>query len=101
MAAEKESPTGRKAAVALGYDASSDDAPRVLAAGRGEVAEAILRTAGEHKIPIHQDSPLAEALARLQVGGTIPPELFAAVAEVLAFLWSVEQEGQYDLRHRP
>lgn len=88
----------RKAAVALGYDMEKDAAPTVLAAGHGEVAEQILRVAQEHQIPVRHDSPLADALSRLQIGGTIPPELFGAVAEVLAFLWSVEQEERHDLR---
>jgi flagellar biosynthesis protein len=91
----------RKTAVALGYDQGRDEAPRVLAAGQGLVAEEMIRQAVEHKVPVHRDPALAEALARLEVGGVIPPELYAAVAEVLAFLWSVEQEAQHDLWHRP
>lgn len=83
---------GPKAAVALGYDSARDDAPRVLAAGRGDLAEALLRAAREHSVPIHTDHPLASALVKLEVGASIPPELYAAVAEVLAFLWRLEQE---------
>lgn len=82
----------RKAAVALGYDPKKDDAPRVLAAGQGELAEAVLSLARKHAIPIHTDHPLANALVKLEVGAAIPPELYAAVAEVLAFLWRLEQE---------
>jgi flagellar biosynthesis protein len=87
-----ESKRGRKAAVALGYDAKKDEAPRVLAAGQGELAEAILRKAEEYGIPLQQNHPLASALVKLEVGQAIPAELYAAVAEVLAFLWRLEQE---------
>ncbi|HEY3364495.1 MAG TPA: EscU/YscU/HrcU family type III secretion system export apparatus switch protein [Symbiobacteriaceae bacterium] len=82
----------RKAAVALGYDPASDHAPQIIAAGRGEMAEALVRIAQKYHVPVHTDHPLAEALVRLDVGEAIPPELYAAVAEVLAFLWRLEQE---------
>lgn len=82
---------GPKAAIALGYDKEQNQAPRIIAAGRGEVAEAILAQASEHGIPVHQDHPLAAALVRLEIGQQVPPELYAAVAEVLAFLWQLEQ----------
>jgi flagellar biosynthesis protein len=85
--------TARKAAVALGYDPKQGQAPKVLAAGQGEVAEAILRTAREHGVPVHTDHPLAGALVRLEAGEFIPPELYAAVAEVLAFLWRTDQQA--------
>lgn len=83
---------GPKIAVALGYDEKSNAAPQVIAAGRGDLAEAILRAAKEHDIPVHADHPLAQALVRLEAGTTIPPELYGAVAEVLAFLWRLEMD---------
>lgn len=83
---------GPKAAVALGYDPGKDEAPRVIAAGRGELAEALLAKAEQHKVPIMVDHPLASALVRLEIGAYVPPELYAAVAEVLAFLWNLERE---------
>jgi len=82
----------RKAAVALGYDPNKNEAPLVLAAGQGEMAEALLKIAQKHDIPVQTDHPLANALVKLEVGAAIPPELYAAVAEVLAFLWRLEQE---------
>lgn len=80
----------RKAAVALGYDPTQNAAPRVLAAGQGEIARMIQSVAEAHGVPIHQDHPLAQALVRLEVGSQIPPELYRAVAEVLAFLYKLE-----------
>lgn len=88
MAEQKQ----RKVAVALGYAAGKDEAPKVLAAGRGEIAEILVRLAVEANVPIHTDHPLANALIRLDLGSTVPQELYAAVAEVLAFLWRLEQE---------
>lgn len=89
---EKERRTGPKAAVALGYDPDKDLAPRVLAAGRGELAEALLQAAHQHDVPIHTDHPLANALVKLEIGAYVPPELYAALAEVLAFLWHLEHQ---------
>jgi len=88
--AEKRTPN--KVAVALGYQQGQDEAPKVLAAGRGEVAQAVIRIAQEHAVPIHTDHPLANALIKLELGASVPPELYAAVAEVLAFLYRLEQE---------
>lgn len=84
----------RRAAAALGYDATQQGAPRVLAAGRGAVADAVVAAALQAGVPVHTDTALAEGLSRLEVGGEIPPELYQAVAEVLAFLWRLEhREG--------
>jgi flagellar biosynthesis protein len=82
---------GPKAAVALGYDPQKDEAPRILAAGKGELAEAMLALAERHKVPVVADHPLANALVRLEIGAYVPPELYAAVAEVMAFLWEMER----------
>lgn len=82
----------RKAAVALGYDPQQDAAPKVLAAGQGEIARLIEEAARAHGVPVHQDHPLAQALVRLEVGAQIPPELYRAVAELLAFLYKLESE---------
>lgn len=80
-------------AVALGYEAAKDDAPRVLATGQGRVAEQIIATAQANGVPIREDAILASALATIELDAAIPPELYAVVAEVLAFV--------YRLRRRP
>ena len=77
-----------KKAAAIRYSpADGDTAPRVVASGQGFIAEEILQIAREHKIPLREDPALVNALASLDVGSTIPPELFRAVAEVIAFVY--------------
>ncbi len=81
---------GRQAAVALGYDWDGPNPPRVLAAGQGAVAERILEAARAGGVPVREDAPLAEALVRLELGDRVPPELWHAVAAVLAFLYRAD-----------
>lgn len=75
-------------AVALSYDPAAEPgaAPRVVAAGSGERAARILALAAEHGVPVRRDVELCELLAGCDLGQEIPLELYAAVAEVLAFL---------------
>lgn len=79
----------RPAAVALRYDAEREAAPRVLAKGRGEVAERILALAAEHGIPLHEDADLLRLLLVLDLDVEVPPHLYRALAEVLAHLYRV------------
>lgn len=86
---------------ALGYDRGIDAAPRVLAKGRGELAQRILETADEHSIPVTRDRDLLSCLGALQVGDDIPMEAYQAVAHILAFLYrqngsAVEPVGEVD-----
>jgi flagellar biosynthesis protein len=81
---------GRTQAVALGYDPEKDVAPRVLATGKGVVAEQILAIAREQGILIREDPILAAALANVEIDTVIPPELYALVAEVLAYVYRVQ-----------
>ena len=71
-------------AVALRYDAP--DAPRVVATGRGLVGQKIIDTAEAHGVPLQQNPALARALASIELDAEIPPQLYLAVAEILAFL---------------
>lgn len=87
-------------AVALRYD-PEQGAPRVVARGAGAIAAKIRERAAEERIPLVQDVPLARALYRhCQVGQEIPRELWAAVAQVLAFVLSRRNAGQYGGEHR-
>jgi len=83
----------RQLAVALKYLRGHMDAPRVVAKGRGSVAERILDLARAHGVPVHRDTDLAEVLVRLDLGDWVPPELYKAVAEVLAYLYRMN--GMY------
>ena len=76
-------------AVALKYERSKDAAPRVVAKGRGHVAESITALAREHHVPIVADRNLVEVLEALDINLEIPPELYRAVAEVLAFVYRI------------
>jgi flagellar biosynthesis protein len=78
-------------AVALGYEPGKDQAPRVLATGQGEIAARIISLARQNGIPIHEDPVLLSALAELDINTMIPPELYAVVAEILAFIYRVHQ----------
>lgn len=74
-------------AAALKYDEEKDKAPKVVASGRGRIAERIVEIAKEHGIPIYEDPDLVELLLKVDIGDEIPPELYKAVAEVLAFIY--------------
>lgn len=81
----------RPAAAALKWDPLGSEPPEVIAVGRGVTAETILRIAKEHGIPLYEDPGLVEALARLNVSDYIPRELYTVVAEVLAYVYRVDQ----------
>ena len=72
-----------KTAVAVAYE-PGDKAPKILASGRGEVAEKIIAKAKENDVPF--DNKLAETLSKLEIGDAIPPELYEVVAEILVFV---------------
>ncbi|WP_206830819.1 EscU/YscU/HrcU family type III secretion system export apparatus switch protein [Alicyclobacillus fructus] len=76
-----------KRAVALRYDAQRDVAPRVVAKGSEEVAKAMLRVAEDHDVPILEQRELVDALFHLDVDQVIPPEMYQAVAEILAYIY--------------
>jgi flagellar biosynthesis protein len=83
----------RSMAAALSYDPVSSEPPVVLATGTGLLAEEIVRIAKENGVPLYEDAALVEALARLDCSTAIPRELYAVVAEVLAFVYRVD--GRY------
>lgn len=85
MAENKHIAGKEKTAVAVAYK-PGEVAPKILAVGKGEVAERIIETAKENDVPFYQDNKLAETLSRLQIGDTIPPELYEVVAEILVFV---------------
>ena len=80
-----------KTAVALAYDPNEDGAPKVIASGRGILAEKIIEQAKDNKIPVHQDDKLADTLSKLEIGEMIPPELYEVVAEILIFVDAMDK----------
>ena len=92
MAERPEGRNRRKTAVALRYKEGDAGAPRVLAKGKGLIAEKILAEAARYGIPLHEDADLAEALSGVDLGGEIPQALYAAVAEILIFVRKAERE---------
>jgi flagellar biosynthesis protein len=85
-------PRRERRVAALRYDSGADEAPRVVAAGRGLVADRILAEARAAGVPIRDDAALAEALAGLDLGAQVPEALYRAVAEALA--WAYRLAGK-------
>lgn len=74
-----------KQAIALAYN-PGEEAPKILATGKGELAERIIEKAKEADVPLYRDDKLADTLSRLEIGDMIPPELYKVVAEILVFV---------------
>ncbi|MFO7749081.1 MAG: EscU/YscU/HrcU family type III secretion system export apparatus switch protein [Desulfobacteraceae bacterium] len=81
-------------AVALGYEAKKAAAPKVVAKGEGTIARRIIEIAEEHDIPVKDDPDLIEVLSKLDIDEEIPPEIYVAVAELLAFVYSVNSKKE-------
>ena len=79
-----------KSAVALEYTLH-DKAPKVIASGKGYLAEKIIDKANEEDIPVHKDEKLAKSLENIEIGEYIPPELYQVVAEVLVFVDAMDK----------
>lgn len=81
-----------KQAVALRYNYELNDAPVVMAKGKGLIAKNIIEKGLENNIAIQEDATLVELLSQLQINETIPEELYQAVAEVFAFVYQIDQK---------
>ena len=81
----------KKKAVALKYRPKIDGAPKVIAKGQGKVAEKIIEIAKEHQLHIHNDPDLIEVLSQLDINEEIPPDLYIVIAELLAFVYSLNR----------
>ena len=81
-----------KKAVALKYDRETDTAPKITAKGKGKVAQKIIELAKKHDIPIKDDPDLIEVLSSLEIDKEIPSEIYVAVAELLAFVYSINSK---------
>lgn len=83
-----------KSAVSLQYDSLTSAAPKVTAKGKGQVAENIIALAHEHNIPVQQDPDLIEVLSQVDVDQEIPPAVYQVVAELLAFVYKMNNDYQ-------
>ncbi|NDY42260.1 hypothetical protein G3N55_05310 [Dissulfurirhabdus thermomarina] len=92
MGSSREGP--RKKAVALRYDEARDAAPRVTAKGEGLLAERILALAREAGVPVREEPDLVEVLSRLEVNREIPAETYVVVAEILAWIYGVNEAAR-------
>ena len=77
-------------AVALRYDNGREDAPRVVAKGRGFVAQQLLSIAKRHSVPVYQNQTVTQLLMAVELDREIPPELYQAVANVLAYVYRLD-----------
>jgi flagellar biosynthesis protein len=80
-------------AVALKYDTNKDPAPRLVAKGKGYIADKIIAIAEQYHVPRYEDENLVQVLEALEIEMEIPPELYRAVAEVLAFIYRLNQNN--------
>lgn len=92
MASAKEYET----AVALRYQPDKEKAPRVIAKGKGRIAEKIIQIAHEHQIHVHSDPDLVEMLSQLELSSEIPPQLYAVVSELLVFVYALNRKESFN-----
>lgn len=85
-------PENRKGAIALGYDLNKNEAPKIIAKGFGEIAAKIIKVAQENNIVIHNDQLLFNSLYRLEVGEEIPVKMYQVIAELLAYVYKINNQ---------
>ncbi|WP_066386854.1 EscU/YscU/HrcU family type III secretion system export apparatus switch protein [Helicobacter himalayensis] len=92
----KESIKNISKAAALAYNAQvkTPQAPRVLASGKGEIAQQIINKAKEFNVPLFSNQLLVDSLLALPLDSEIPPELYKSVAQVLVWIMDTEQKAQ-------
>lgn len=87
---ETEKP--KQQAVALSYQQKNSGAPKVIAKGSGFIAEKILAAATQNSVPVYQNKTLVSMLMAIELDREIPPDLYQAVAEVLAYVYYIDQK---------
>jgi flagellar biosynthesis protein len=92
MSTNKPDEQQAKKAVAIRYEKDNDNAPKVIAKGRGIIAENILSKAKQHSVPVYQNKTLTAMLMAVELDKEIPPELYQAVAEILAYVYRVDKK---------
>lgn len=89
-------PNPTQQAVALRYESQNDTAPRVVAKGAGPIAEKIIQAARQHDIPLVSDPVAGELISHVDLGMAIPSEFYQAVAEILAFVYHLNENCKTD-----
>ncbi|PPA01362.1 flagellar biosynthesis protein FlhB [Pseudomonas sp. MWU12-2312b] len=90
-------PNAPRQAIALKYDGTH--APTLTAKGDEALAEEILRIARDYEVPIYENAELVKLLARMELGDSIPEELYRTIAEIIAFAWNLK--GKFPAGHVP
>ena len=91
---KKDTNLSRKSVVSLKYKKGNDSAPKITAKGKGWVAEKIIKMAHENNIPIREDRDLLNLLSEIDVGQEVPESLYKVVAELLAWVYKLNQDYQ-------
>ncbi len=84
-------PTDRTSAVAVRYD-QKEAAPRIVAKGYGNIADTIIRTAKDNGLYVHESPELVNLLMQVNLDAQIPPQLYVAIAELLAWIYALEEK---------
>ncbi len=92
-----KNPNTPRQAIALKYD--GQQAPTLTAKGDEELAEAILKLARDYEVPIYENAELVKLLARMELGDSIPEELYRTIAEIIAFAWNLK--GKFPVGQAP
>lgn len=87
-----ENDLNTKKAAALKYDVELDNAPKIVAKGKGETANNIIKIAKENNIPIKKDEDLIELLSKLDIDKEIPSSMYKAVAEIFTFIYELSNK---------
>jgi len=91
---QEQTPYPIKKAVALKYSPDQSKAPTIVAKGKGQIAETIMKKAQENGVAIQEDASLVEVLSKLELDQEIPPELYNLVAEILTFIYRSDQRAK-------
>jgi len=86
-----------KKAIGIEYKKETERAPHVIAKGQGFIAEQIIEIAKKNKIPIYEDPDLVEVLSTVDLYSEIPPVAYKAIAEILAFIYTMNEKFKHEV----
>lgn len=87
-----------KKAAALKYDVHKDSAPRVIAKGKGEVANNIIKIAKQNELPIKKDADLVELLTSIDIDKEVPDNMYKAVAEIFTYIYDLSKKSKEEFQ---